>query len=296
MNKITGQLPSLGFQRPVGRLHVSLGVAALRRTSQMAVKPLDGLRLSDVLIDGAAAVYELGKRVFLAVYRFFAGLFSSGNPGKTLKIDESDFIKIEKAVHNPKTAKQLGEALKATFPSKVTYRDDKDPVELGTFIFDHLLEKGKGGVEFDPESKIYSVAFSEAKKFPISFHEDVKKRLNGHVVDPVLRHAQVVQFKLGEGKMELLGDSLTVNATVKGGPFGGFTVDATVEGLVGQAPHPIPEMFMHAAIRLNEGTNGIVRGIVNNVICPLMNTDLSRIKVKRERAVRLLHDILHPSK
>ena len=296
MNKITGQLPSLGFQRPVGRLHEPIDVAALIRASQDLAKPLDGSRVSDVLIDGATAVYELGKRVILAVYRFFAGLFSNGALAKTLTFIESDYVKIEREGQDPKLGKKLGAELKATFPTKVQYCDDKDPVELGTYIFEHLLEKGKGGVEFDPESKVYSVAFSKAKKFPVTFNEDVRKRLDGHVVDPVLNHAKVVQFKLGEGKMELLGDSLTVNAIVKGGPFGGFTVDATVEGLVGQAPHPIPEMFMHAAIRLNEGTNAIVRGIVNNVICPLVNTDLSRIKVRRERAIRILHNILHPTK
>ncbi|HEY5260236.1 MAG TPA: hypothetical protein VIJ46_06270 [Rhabdochlamydiaceae bacterium] len=295
MNKIASALPTSVAPRPVGRLQEPIEFAALRNGSQEPVKPLDGLRFSDVLVHGVTAAYELAKRVLLAVYRFFACVFSSGNLGKTLTFKESDYIKIEKEGQDPKVAKQLGEALKATFPTKVQYRDDKDPIELGTFIFEHLLEKGKGGVEFDPESKVYSVTFSKANKFPITFNDDVRKRLNGHVVDPVLSHAKVVQFKLGEGKMELFGDSLTVNATVKGGPFGGFTVDATVEGLVGQAPYPIPEMFMHAAIRLNEGTNAIVRGIVNNVICPLVNADLSRIKVRRERAIRILHNILYQS-
>ncbi len=296
MNKITSALSHLELRRPVGRANEPIDLTALRSASEAPVKPLDGLRFSDVLIDGVTTVYELGKRVVLAVYRFFAQLFSSSILANALPVGVSDFVKIEKDVHDPKEAKKLDEALKAIFPSKVHYRDDKDPVELGTFIFEHLLEKGKGGVEFDPLSKVYSVRFPQAKRIPITFNEDVKKRLNGHVVDPVLSHTQVVQFKLGEGKMELLGDSLTVNATVKVGPFGSFTVDATVEGLVGQAPHPIPEMYMHAAIRLNEGTNAIVRGIVNNVICPMMNTDLSHIKVRREPAVRLLHNILHPTK
>ncbi|HEY5259642.1 MAG TPA: hypothetical protein VIJ46_03270, partial [Rhabdochlamydiaceae bacterium] len=115
-------------------------------------------------------------------------------------------------------------------------------------------------------------------------------------VEPVLSHTKVVQFKLGEGGMELFRDSLTVSAKIKVGILGKIGVDATVEGVIGEAPHPFAETHMLGAIRLNKGTNSVVRGIVNNVICPLMNTDLSQIKVKREPAVRLLHTILHPKK
>ena len=190
-------------------------------------------------------------------------------------------------------AKNLSETLKAALPSRVQYRDDKDPVELGTYIFDHLLEQGRGGVQLDPETGIYTVTFSEAKRVPITFNEDTAKKLNGRVVEPVLCHTEAVQFKLREGGMELFGNSLTVSAKIKVGILGKIGVDATVKGVTGEAPHPFAETHMLGAIRLNEGTNSVVRGIINNVICPLMNTDLSRIKVRREPAVRLLYNILH---
>lgn len=204
--------------------------------------------------------------------------------------------KTEKDVHDPQEAKKLRETLKATFPSKVQYRDDKDPVEFGTYIFDYLLDQGKGGVQLDPKTEIYTVSLPEAKRVAVAFREATAKKLNGYVVEPVLSHTKVVQFRLREGGMELFGDSLTVSAKIKVGIVGEIGVDATVEGLTGEAPHPFAATHMLGAIRLNERTNSVVRGFINNVICPLMNTDLSQIRVRREPAIRLLHTILHPTK
>ena len=58
----------------------------------------------------------------------------------------------------------FSETLKAALPSRVQYRDDKDPVELGTYIFDHLLEQGRGGVQVGSRDRDLSGGFLRGKK------------------------------------------------------------------------------------------------------------------------------------
>lgn len=254
MNKITATLPPLSFDCRIRSI-------------------------ASRLLTCARAVYALFKRLFGCQGIEQAAVVSEGT----------------KTVKGSCAAKQLAESLKATFKSKVQYTENKKAVtDLGTYFFEHLLQKGRGGVEFDPKTKIYTVRFPQERRVPLIFSEKTTQKLNGRVVDPMLYCAKAVQFKLGKGNMEIIGDSLTASAKIKAGMFGEFGVGATVEGVSDEAPFPKEATHLAGSIRLNEGTNAIVRGIVNNVICPLFKEDLSNISIRRDRAIQTLHQTLYP--
>ena len=313
MNKITDALlPFVLIDQPEGPV-ASIHFAALKKDiPELAIRSLEPERVTDALMGYFKALYELNKLIFSAASRFFGGLFgfplpapkvekqgrspevpcSPPSPPKTEKPEISPEVKCAGPVPVSAEARELSEAsklrelLKTTLKIKVYYSEDENPVELGTYVFDHLLDGCKGGVEFDPHSQIYTVRFPKEKRAPMIFSQETKERLKGRVQDPVVYIAKEVKFKVGPEKIELLGDSLTASATVHVPLLGAIGAGATIEALAAQAPDPFAETHMLASIRLNEHTHIVVRKFVNNVF------DLSRVRVQRNLAIRTMHQTL----
>lgn len=307
MNKITEAHSSFVFIERSEGPALPLPFAAFKKDTPASAAPaLEPERFTDAVIGYVKALYELNTLILSVVYKFFEALFGPSAPlPKTEKPTlshaaerlEPDFITVETGAPDPSEVKKLHETLLAHCQTKVHYSDDENSeVELGTFIFDHLLDQGKGGVEFDALSGIYTVRFPQAKRAPMIFTQETAQKLNGRVQQPVVHLAKVIQFKVGAGKVELLGDSLTASAKVKAGMLGDIEVGATIEALADKAYAPFAETHMLASIRLNEGTHFVVRKIVENVLCPLLNTDLSKIKVRRDPAIRTLYQTLNSHK